>query len=107
MSAWFVLSALGMYSVDPVSATYVLSAPLFERAVIDLGEGKTLVIQARRRSARDKYIVAVKLNGVTQDRLWVRYEDLVHGAELVFELGPEPNQTLGVQESAMPPSLTA
>lgn len=106
MSAWFVLSALGIYAVDPASATYVLCAPLFDRAVLDVGGGKQLVIQTRRRSAEDKYIQAVKLNGIPLNKLWVRYEDLVNGAELVFELSSEPNRTLGVEESAMPPSLT-
>ena len=46
MSAWFVMSAMGLYAVDPVSATYVLSAPLFKRVAIQLGNGRELVIEA-------------------------------------------------------------
>ena len=46
MSAWFVMSAMGLYAVDPVSATYVLSAPLFKRVSIQLGNGRQLVIEA-------------------------------------------------------------
>src|SRR6185503_16711357 len=46
MSAWFVMSAMGLYAVDPVSATYVLSAPLFKRVSIRLGNGRQLVIEA-------------------------------------------------------------
>jgi putative alpha-1,2-mannosidase len=37
MSAWYVLSAFGFYSVDPVSGTYVFGTPLFDHAVVDLG----------------------------------------------------------------------
>jgi len=40
-------------------------------------------------------------------RLWIEHETLVRGAHLVFTLGPQPNQTLGVEEGVMPPSLTA
>ena len=43
MSAWFVLSALGFYPVDPVSAVYVLGSPLFDRAEVRLGQGLSLI----------------------------------------------------------------
>jgi predicted alpha-1,2-mannosidase len=107
MSAWFVMSSLGLYAVDPVSATYVLSAPLFERASVTLGDGHELKIEARRASPEDRYIQRVSLNGKPLDRLWVRHDELANGAHLEFVLGSEPNKNLGVAEAAMPPSLTA
>ena len=109
MSAWFVMSAMGLYAVDPVSATYVLSAPLFQRVAIQLGNGRQLVIEAEghKDPRKSKYIQSVSLNGKALDRLWVRHEDLVEGAHLVFKLGEEPNTTLGTSEDKMPPSLTA
>jgi len=109
MSAWFVMSSMGLYAVDPVSATYVLSAPLFKRVSIQLGNGRQLVIEAQGASdpEKSKYIQSVSLNGKPLDRLWVHHEDLVRGAHLVFTLGTEPNTTLGVPERYMPPSLTA
>ncbi len=107
MSAWFFMSALGLYAVDPVSATYVLSAPLFESATVQLGGGRELKVEARRSSPEDQYIQAVTLNGKPLDKLWVRHEELEKGAHLVFTLGPLPNKSLAVNEKAMPPSLTA
>ena len=110
MSAWFVMSAMGLYAVDPVSATYVLSAPLFERVSIPLGNGRELVIEAKGTGGApetNKYIQSITVNGKPHDRLWIRHEDLVNGAHLVFTLGSSPNQTLGVDESKMPPSLTS
>ena len=107
MSAWFFMSALGLYAVDPVSATYVLSAPLFESATVQLGGGRELKVEAHRSSPEDQYIQAVTLNGQPLDKLWVRHEDLEKGAHLVFTLGPQPNKSLAVHENAMPPSLTA
>jgi predicted alpha-1,2-mannosidase len=109
MSAWFVMSALGLYAVDPVSATYVLSAPLFERATVRLGNGKQLIIEAKGQTGNpesDKYIQSVSVNGKPHDRLWIRHEDLVNGAHLVFTLGPDPDKAFAADEKFMPPSLT-
>jgi putative alpha-1,2-mannosidase len=109
MSAWFVMSAMGLYAVDPVSATYVLSAPLFKRISIPLGNGRQLVIEAEGGDdpQKSRYIQSVSLNGKALDRLWVRHEDLMQGAHLVFKLGEEPNTALGTSEDKMPPSLTS
>ena len=80
MSAWYVLSALGFYAVDPVSGNYVLGTPLFESARSTSAGGKTLIIEAKRTSPSQKYVQSVALNGKPLDRLWVRHSDLVNGA---------------------------
>ncbi|MBS1815231.1 MAG: GH92 family glycosyl hydrolase [Acidobacteria bacterium] len=107
MSAWFCMSAMGLYAVDPASGTYVLNAPLFNRVTVKLGGGKKLVIGAKRSSHSDKYVHGVTLNGKPHDRLWVHHSELVDGAHLLFHLGAEPNKSFAVSETAMPPSLTA
>ena len=109
MSAWFVMSAFGLYAVDPVSATYVLSAPLFQRVSIRLAYGRQLVIEAKGSGNvhEDKYIQSVSVNGKPHDRLWIRHGDIANGGHLVFTVGPKPNAELGAAEQAMPPSLTA
>ncbi len=107
MSAWYVMSALGLYAVDPVSATYVLSAPLFDGASVRLGGGRELVIEAERTSRDHQYIQSITLNGRPHTKLWVAHADLVQGAHLVFKLGPQPNRSFGADENDMPPSLTA
>lgn len=106
MSAWFAMSAMGLYAVDPVSATYVLTAPLFDTVRLRLAAGRELVIETKRTSPEDKYIQSVMLNGKVHDRLWIEHETLAGGAHLIFTLGAEPNKTLGVEERFMPPSLT-
>ena len=106
MSAWFVMSAMGLYAVDPVSATYVLSAPLFDRVRVPMANGHELLIEAKKKGPADKYIQSITLNGAPYDRLWIAHEKLVDGAHLIFTLGPQPNRTLGVEERLMPPSLT-
>ncbi|MGI4981011.1 MAG: GH92 family glycosyl hydrolase [Janthinobacterium lividum] len=107
MSAWFLMSSMGLYAVDPVSATYVLTPPLFDSVRVRLGSGKELSIETRRKNRDDKYLQSVTLNGKPLDRLWVEHATLVRGAKLVYTLGPDPNRSLGVDERFMPPSLTA
>ncbi len=53
MSAWYVISSLGFYPVDPVSGNYVFGTPLFDHAEVELGGGKKLKIEAKRGSPGD------------------------------------------------------
>jgi len=107
MSAWYVMSSLGLYAVDPVSATYVLTAPVFDRARLRLAGGRELVIEAHRKAPGDLYVQSVTLNGKPHDHLWITHAEIANGAHLVFELGAEPNKDLGTDERLAPPSLTA
>jgi predicted alpha-1,2-mannosidase len=106
MSAWYVMSALGFYAVDPVSGNYVFGTPLFDRATVELGNGKQLVIEAQRTEPEDKYIQSVKFNGLPYDKVWFRHADIIDGATIVFKLGSHPNFEFGAQQNAAPPSLT-
>ena len=66
MSAWYVMSAIGLYPVTPGSGIYVLSAPVSERTVISLGDDKQLTIRAICEGGNIsscKYISSVRLNG--------------------------------------------
>src|SRR5207237_7986256 len=70
MSAWYVISALGFYPVYHVSENYVFGTPLFDRAEIELGEGKRLAIKVKRTSPEDKYISSISLNGSSYSKIW-------------------------------------
>jgi len=105
MSAWYVLSALGFYPVDPVSGNYVLGSPLFRSAELDVGGGRVLRIVARRNSAKNIYVQRVRWNGKPYTRSWIRHADLAAGGTLEFEMGPEPNQDFGSRTEDLPPSF--
>ena len=107
MSAWYVMSALGLYAVDPVSGNYVLTTPMFDKATLTVTDGKQLVIEAKRPSADAIYIQSVTINGKQSNKLWVRHAEIAQGGHIVFELGETPNKMLGVAEELAPPSLTA
>ena len=105
MSAWYVMSALGFYAVDPVSATYVIGSPLFDRAEIDVGKGRTLTIEARGNAPDRPYIQSVTWNGKPYSRTWLRHADLAAAGHLVFQMGPTPNLRYGADRADRPPSF--
>ncbi|AAM42166.1 GH92 family glycosyl hydrolase [Xanthomonas campestris] len=105
MSAWFVLSALGLYAVDPVSGNYVLGSPLFKRAELDVGNGRTLRIIARDTSAKNLYVQSLTWNGTPITRSWMRHADLAAGGTLEFRMGATPNLAFGASKEDLPPSF--
>lgn len=87
MSAWYILSALGFYQVEPAGGKYYFGSPIMDEATINVGSGKTFKITAKNNSATNKYIKSVTLNGAPHDKLYIDFKDIVAGGELVFEMG--------------------
>jgi predicted alpha-1,2-mannosidase len=87
-SAWYVLSALGLYPVAPGEARYELAAPLFPRAELFAGTGRFTI--ETRGATGGRYIEAVTLDGAPLDRTWIGHDELVAGGTLVFTLSDEP-----------------
>ena len=105
MSAWYVLSALGFYSVDPVSGTYIVGSPLVNRAEVQLGSGKELLIEVRRNDPKHVYVQSFVLNGSEQKRAWFGHSEIAKGGRIELTMGPEPNHNFGSAPNAWPPSL--
>lgn len=104
MSAWYVFSAMGIYPVTPGSTVYVIGSPLFGKAIINVGNKKTFIIQANNNSSSNKYIQSATLNGQPLTKAWIVHDDIVHGGSLIFEMGPKPNKNWGIE--LPPPSMT-
>ncbi len=85
MSAWYILSALGFYQVEPGSDRYWFGSPIFDKASIDVAGG-TFEIIARNNSSENKYIKSITLNGEPYDKLWISHKDIAAGGELIFEM---------------------
>ena len=105
MSAWYVLSALGFYSVCPGSNEFVLTTPLFDEAVVKHANGKTLTIKAAG-AAKKHYVKDVALNGQKIDVNYITYDQIMNGGELVYTLSAEPCMERGTAPEAAPYSLT-
>jgi len=106
MSAWYVFSALGLYPAIPTRSDLVLTSPLFPRAVIHLGGGKTLTIDAPQASAANKYIQGLVVRGKATTKPWIPASMLTTGGSLVFALGSTPDTGWGSSPGDVPPQAT-
>ncbi|MGU3314675.1 GH92 family glycosyl hydrolase [Sphingomonas sp. M6A6_1c] len=104
MSAWFVLSSLGFYPVDPVEAVYVFGSPLFERAEIRLPGGKRLTIEAPGNRADTPYVRSVSRNGKPWTKNWISHAELMQGGRLTFTMSATPVKSFGQAKADRPPS---
>ena len=91
MSAWYVMSALGLYPVTPGLPHYSIGSPLFEEATIHLENGKQFVIRTDKNSRGNKHIQSASLNGSPHPKNYLNHDALMRGGELLFEMGPTPN----------------
>lgn len=103
MSAWFVVSSLGLYPFCP--GIYVIGSPCFARAEVEMKDGKTLLIEAVAVSSANKYIQSATINGLPLNRPWLKHSELANGATLNFVMGPAPNPQWGNRPEDAPPSL--
>jgi putative alpha-1,2-mannosidase len=105
-SSWYVLSALGFYSVCPGTEQYVLGTPLFKKVTVTMDNRKKLVINAANNSADNKYVQSLNFNGKTVDKNWVNHFDLQKGGTLNFTMGAAPNKARGTTAAAYPYSFS-
>lgn len=84
MSAWYILSSLGIYQVEPAGGQYMFGSPLFDKAVVNVGKGKTFTIIAHNNSAKNVFVQQIKLNGRPYKKLYIDYKDIVSGGTLEF-----------------------
>lgn len=103
MSSWFIWSALGMYPVNPANGVYVFGSPLFNRATINVGKGKTFTVQTTNNSKDNIYIQSATLNGKPYTKSFIRHEDLLKGGTLIFVMGNKPNKAFGEAKGNRPP----
>jgi hypothetical protein len=102
MSAWYVLSALGFYSVTPGQPYYVIGSPTFEEATLNLENGKTFTIKANGLQPGVFRIQSATLNGKPFNQTFIEHSTIMAGGELVFEMGETPSEW-GKEKEAWPP----
>lgn len=105
-SSWYVLSALGFYSVCPGTDEYVLGSPVFRKTTIMLENGKQFVIDAGNNNQQNVFIQSAKLNGNSYSKNFIRYEDIVNGGTLQLEMGNQPNKSRGINAEDLPYSVS-
>ena len=97
MSAWYVLSAIGLYAVDPASGEYQIGSPVFTKTTLKLADNKIFTIIAEKTSDENRYIQSATLNGNKFNRTSITHSELIKGGTLHFKMGKTPNKNWGTQ----------
>ena len=105
-SAWYVFSSLGFYPVSPGSGEYVIGSPQFNKVILRLENGKEVLIQAKQQESNQVYIDQLSWNGKPYGRNYIRYKDLMQGANLEFKMSDTPNKSRGTKKEDAPYSFS-
>lgn len=92
MSAWYILSSVGLYQVDPVGGRFVIGSPLFDKATVNVGAGKKFTVVAKNNSDRNIYVQSARLNGKALKNSYIDFNDIRHGGTLELVMGPKPSK---------------
>ena len=88
MSAWYIMTTLGFYPVEPAACTYVLGVPMVDKAEIDV-QGGVFTVLREGYSSEARYVQRVELNGVALDRYYITHDEVISGGELKFVMGDQ------------------
>lgn len=83
MSAWYVMSAMGFYPVNPVGGEYEIGVPLFPQVRLHLPGGRLFTVKSPDEN-RGNYS-RVRLNGKRVKGTAISHSDIMSGGVLEFE----------------------
>lgn len=92
MSAWYVLSAMGLYQVEPAGGKYIIGSPIMDKTTLSVGNGKSFSIVCHDNSKENMYVQSVKLNGKSYTKSYIMYDDIMKGGMLEFQMGGKPSK---------------
>ena len=106
LGSWYVMAALGLFDVKgftDIRPIVEIGSPLFDKASIQLGNGKKLAIHTKNNTADNVYVQSAKLNGKALNNCWLYRDELMKGGNLELVMGNHPNMNWGVK--VPPPSV--
>ncbi len=92
MSSWYIMSAVGLYQVDPSGGKFVIGSPLFKKATLHVGADKDFTIVANGNSDKDIYVQSATLNGKKLTRSYLLYDEIMDGGTLQLQMGSKPSK---------------
>ncbi|MBR1468935.1 MAG: GH92 family glycosyl hydrolase [Prevotella sp.] len=90
MSAWYVLSAIGLYQVEPAGGKFIIGSPAVGEATLSVGNGKTFTVKATDNSEENIYVQRALLNGKPYTKSYILFSDILRGGTLELQMGPQP-----------------
>ena len=104
MSAWYVLSALGIYQVNPANGTFVFGSPVINEATLNLPGGKSFRMVVKNNSSTNKYIGSITMNGKSYTHNFLLYKAIADGGVLTISMTDKPG-TFGTEDADRPHSF--
>ena len=86
MSAWYILSSLGFYPINPANGEFILGVPQFKKATLHLKNNKKFIINALNISSTNLFQNNPKLNNSNLSRPYIKYEEIMSGGTLNFQM---------------------
>lgn len=106
LSAWYVFANLGVYPAIYGTGDLVVSAPMFDRIVIDpAGSDRDITLKADGVSDGRRYVKSLQVNGRRQTASWIDAAFLRRGGTLDFTMSATATPW-GTAEGDVPPSYT-
>jgi predicted alpha-1,2-mannosidase len=99
MSAWYVLSALGFFPVNPANGMYAFGSPTVNDAIFTLDNNKKFHIKVLQNGPHNTYITGMKLNGVAYTKTYLKHSDIIRGGELEITMGSKPGTVWGIGDA--------
>ena len=103
MSAWHVLSAIGIYPVMPGTDVWGLTTPIFDRVEIS-GPNELVITAPGAHGGTRSYVTAARLGERPWQRTWASTDELLEGGTLALRVGDHPSRW-GTSKGDAPPSV--
>src|SRR6185312_325191 len=107
LSAWYVMSAIGMYQVCPGDGQLCLTSPLFDTVKLHFENGKTLTISCYKETPTATYISSSARNYKSYQKSYILYDSLIKGGTLNYVLSAKPSDSWGTSNNAPADSIPA
>ena len=92
MSAWYVLSSIGLFDVNPGDPYYLIQTPLFKEITLNLENGNKFTISSNSEDSSFIYIESIQLNGETINRNYLHINEILKGGLLNVNKTNIPNK---------------
>ena len=92
MSAWYILSAVGLYQVEPSGGKFIIGTPIVDVAELNVGNGNHFTVKALNNSEQNIYVQSAKLNGKPYTKSYIDYKEIMKGGVLELSMGSKPSK---------------
>ena len=81
-----------IYQVEPSGGKFIIGSPLFDKATLNVGDGKTFTVRTVNNSDKNIYVQKVTLNGKAYNKTYINFNDMKRGGTLVLTMGAKPSK---------------